>query len=411
MLTAAQRKKRDSPVAKKVGTLSPFQLFVVCLITCIAVASVYWTQVVLAEVGVAFDVSAAQARLAFSACSIAYAISFFLFAPFADRISARKLAQFGLCATAIAVGASATVNSFNVYLGIVTLQGGLAAAVPAATFALMPRIAEKDTLGSYFGLVIASTVIGISVGRAAMGFLTTSFNFHGALLICTIAFFLVAILTLVLPKDGIVDAKRTNGVFKMYLETTRILISPMRFGLFLVGFMLFFGYLGTVTFLTLRLQEAPFSLSGSTIGIISLVGLSAVLGAPISGRIIPRFGSLSVALAGLVCVFLAIACFALAQSVIAVSAGMFLVFFGVFACQPAMLVRLTERVKPENKGGASSLYLLTCLAAGSLASAALGPVWLNYRWQGIVIICGLAISLSIVILLLDACCAEKCRGA
>jgi len=114
MLTAAQRKKWDSPVAKKVGTLSPFQLFVVCLITCIAVASVYWTQVVLAEVGAAFDVSAAQARLAFSACSIAYAISFFLFAPFADRISARKLAQFGLCATAITVGASATVNSFNV---------------------------------------------------------------------------------------------------------------------------------------------------------------------------------------------------------------------------------------------------------------------------------------------------------
>jgi len=366
-------------VKEKTGALSPFQLLVVCLITCVAVASVYWTQAVLAEVGAAFDVSAAQARLAFNACSIAYAIAFFLFAPFADRISARKLAQFGLCATAIAVGASATVNSFNVYLGIVTLQGGLAAAVPAATFALMPRIAEKDKLGSYFGMVIASTVIGISVGRAAMGFLTTSFDFRGALLICTIAFLVMAILTIVLPNDDILGTKKTESVFGMYLETTRILISPMRFGLFLVGFMLFFGYLGMVTFLTLRLQEAPFSLSSSTIGIISLVGLSAVLGAPLSGRLIPRFGSLPVALAGLVCVLLAIACFALAQSIIAVSIGMFLVFFGVFACQPAMLVRLTERVKPENKGGASSLYLLTCLAAGSLASAVLGPVWLNYR--------------------------------
>jgi len=410
MLMVAQSKQWDSPVKEKTGALSPFQLLVVCLITCVAVASVYWTQAVLAEVGAAFDVSAAQARFAFSACSIAYAIAFFLFAPFADRISARKLAQFGLCATAIAVGASATVNSFNVYLGIVTLQGCLAAAVPAATFALMPRIAEKEKLGSYFGLVIASTVIGISVGRAVMGFLATSFDFHNALLICTIAFFVMAILTLVLPKDGIVDTKRTNSVFKMYLETTRIIVSPMRFGLFLTGFMLFFGYLGVVTFLTLRLQEAPFSLNGSTIGIISLVGLSAVLGAPLSGKLIPRFGSLPVALAGLACVLLAIICFALAQSIIAISAGMSLVFFGVFACQPAMLVRLTERVKPENKGGASSLYLLTCLVAGSLASAALGPVWLNHHWQGTVMACGLAIALGVAALLLDGyVCKRRCE--
>jgi len=395
---------------EKVGALAPLQLLIVCLITCFAVASVYWTQAVLTEVGTAFDVSAPQARLAFSACSIAYAIAFFLLAPFADRISARKLAQFGLCATAIAVGASAAVDSFTVYLGIVTLQGGFAAAVPAATFALMPRIAEKDKLGSYFGLMIASTVIGISVGRAAMGFLTSSFDFRDALLICTIAFLVMTILTLVLPRNETLNTKKTRGVIRMYLETTGILISPMCFGLFLAGFMLFFGYLGTVTFLTLRLQEAPLSLSSSTIGIISLVGLSAVLGAPLSGKLIPRFGSLSVALTGLVCVLLAIVCFALTQSIITVSAGMFLIFFGVFACQPAMLVRLTERVKPESKGSASSLYLLTCLAAGSLASAALGSVWLHYRWQGIVISCGLAITLGVAVLLLDAYAAGRRRG-
>jgi len=85
---------------------------------------------------------------------------------------------------------------------------------------------------------------------------------------------------------------------------------------------------------------------------ISLVGLSAVLGAPLSGKLIPRFGSLPVASTGLVCVLLAIVCFALFQSIFAVSVGMFLIFFGVFACQPAMLVRLTERVKLEGKGSA-----------------------------------------------------------
>lgn len=387
---------------EKNGTLSPSQLFVACLITCVAVASVYWTQAVLAEIGAAFGVSAAQARLAFSACSITYAIAFFLFAPFADRISARKLAQFGLVATAIAIGISATLDSFNAYLGIVMLQGSFAAAVPAAIYALMPRIAGKDRLGNYFGLIIASSVIGISAGRAIMGLLTTGFDFRGALLVCSVALFALAALTLCLPKDEILDVKQAKNVLQMYLEAVGILISPTRCGLFLAGFLLFFGYLGSITFLTLRLQDAPFSFSSSTIGIISLVGLSAALGAPLSGKLIPRLGSLRVALAGIVCVLLAIACIALAQSAIAVSVGMFLIFFGVFACQPAILVRLSERVKPENRGAASSLYLLTCLAAGSFASAALGPIWLNHHWQGISIACGLAIVLSAAALMVDA---------
>jgi len=74
-----------------------------------------------------------------------------------------------------------------------------------------------------------------------------------------------------------------------------------------------------------------------------------------------------------------------------------------------MLVRLTERVKPESKGSASSLYLLTCLMAGSFASAALGPVWFSHHWHGITMICGAAIVLSGTALLLDAHVIKKHR--
>src|SRR6218665_809970 len=77
---------------------TPSQLAVVCAITCIAVASVYWTQPVLMEIGIAYDVSATKARLAFSACSIAYALSFFFVAPLTDQISSRRLAGIGLSA-------------------------------------------------------------------------------------------------------------------------------------------------------------------------------------------------------------------------------------------------------------------------------------------------------------------------
>lgn len=387
--------------------LTPSQLAVVCAITCIAVASVYWTQPVLVEIGVAYGVSAMQARFAFSACSLAYAIAFFFVAPLTDRISSRRLAGLGLTATGLMTAASAIFEGFNGFVFSMSVQGAAAAIAAAAMYALMPRIAGKERLGLYFGLIIASSVVGITAGRSVMGLLTASIDIRGALLVCAGALLAMAALVLVLPQDHIALVSSRESYLRQCLKTASMLISPACGGLFLVGFLLFFGYLGTLTFLTLRLQQPPFSLDSSAIGVISLAGLSATFGAPLSGVLARRIGSLRVAMCGLACVLLAIACLALAQSAIWISVGMFLMFFGVFSCQPAIFVRICERVDAMNRGAASSLYLLTCLGAGGLASAALGPIWIEYGWYGITTTTFLAVVLSMLALLMNSYLKEK----
>jgi len=386
---------------------TPSQLAVVCAITCIAVASVYWTQPVLMEIGIAYDVSATKARLAFSACSIAYALAFFFVAPLTDQISSRRLAGIGLSATGLMTAVSAMFEGFNGFIFSISVQGATAAIAASAMFALMPRIAGKERLGLYFGLIIASSVVGITAGRAVMGLLTASIDIRGALFVCAGALLAMAALTLVLPQDHIVPVSSHESYLRQCCKTAGMLISPTCGMLLLVGSLLFFGYLGTLTFLTLRLQQAPFLLDGSAIGGISLVGLSAIFGAPLSGVLIRRIGSLRVAMCGLSCVLLAIVCLALAQSVAWISVGMFLMFFGVFFCQPAIFVRICERVNSAKRGAASSLYLLTCLGTGGLASAALGPIWIEYGWRGITAITALAVVLSMLALLMDFCLKEK----
>jgi YNFM family putative membrane transporter len=171
---------------------------------------------------------------------------------------------------------------------------------------------------------------------------------------------------------------------------------------FATGFLLFFGYLGTVTFLTLRLHEPPFSFDSATIGFISLLGLGSVLGAPLSGRLVGRVGSLAVGVSGLLIVLGALAGLVWASSIGGVGASLFAIFLGVFVCQPAVFVRIAQRVPPQRRGSASSLYLLTCLGAGSLASAVLGPVWTHAGWIGITAVCAGSVSISLLILLGDA---------
>jgi YNFM family putative membrane transporter len=103
----------------------------------------------------------------------------------------------------------------------------------------------------------------------------------------------------------------------------------------------------------------------------------------------------------------AIVCLAFAESVTGISGGLFLIFLGTFVCQPAVFVRIAERVPADRRGAASSLYLLTCLGAGSMASAALGPLWTAAGWAGVTMACLAAVAASLLLLASDR--ATHCK--
>lgn len=374
---------------------------IACLATCIAVASVYMTQPVFAEIGEAYRLTAKDARIAFSVTSITYALAFFVLGPLSDHIGARRMAGLGLLFASVSVAASALLADYTGFLIACGVQGAAAAAVPAAMFALMPRIARKDQVGTFFGLIIAATVVGITLGRSAMGLLAAGIGLRSSLFVFAVALIVMAVFTRALPEDT-TQARRSKGFLLIYGETARMLIAPDLLRLFATGFLLFFGYLGVVTFLTLRLHQPPFSFDSAAIGSISLLGLGAVVAAPVAGRLVGRLGSLAVALGGLVIVLAAIGCLAWAQSTAGAAAGLFLIFLGVFACQPAVFVRIAQRVGTDRRGAASSLYLLTCLGAGSLASVVLGPAWATGGWTEITEICALSAVLSAALLMSDA---------
>ena len=157
---------------------------VACMTTCIAVASVYLTQPVFSEIAAAYGRPISDARLAFSVSSIAYALAFFVFGPLSDHIGVRRMARMGLLLGAASAVSAALFDHYTGFLLACGAQGVSAAAVPAAMFALMPRIARKEHIGTYFGLIIAASVVGITLGRAAMGLLTAGLGLRGALLAC-----------------------------------------------------------------------------------------------------------------------------------------------------------------------------------------------------------------------------------
>lgn len=392
----------ENSSAPRTGTV-----LIACLATCLAVASVYLTQPIFTDIAKAFDLPAGDARLAFGVASISYALAFFFLGPLSDYVSASRMARMGLTLTALCLAAAAAVPRFDLLLVAMAASGAAAATVPAAMFALLPRIAQREQVGTYFGLIIAASVVGITLGRAGMGILAGSAGWQHAFLIAAVALLLTVAVTLALPREGADHAHKASSIGAAYRNGLSMLIEPRLLLLFATGFLLFFGYLGVVTFLTFRLQQAPFSYNSAAIGSISLVGLSAVLGAPLSGRLATKIGPQAVALTGFGIVALAISCLRVAETGTMATIGLFTLFLGVFSCQPAIFVQIAGRVGSDRRGAASSLYLLTCLGAGSLSSFLLGPVWAAWGWPGVTGTGLVAVAAGAVILIGDGYVARK----
>lgn len=361
-------------------------------VTCPAVASVYMTHVIFPQVGTSFGVSAPDARISFLVASLAYALAFFVFGPLSDAVDARSLARGGAIAIVLLVVLATLVGSFPVFLVVVAAAAIAAAAVPAAMFALLPRVAPQGLAGVYFGLLIGSTVAGITLGRSFTAVLAGWLGWREAFL-CIGALNLVSLALIpLLPREESKKGARAS-LPRTYLVAARLFVDVAVARLLAVGALVFFGYLGVVTFLTLRLHDAPFRYDATTIGLINLIGVIGILGAPLAGRLINHIGAPRVVLASLGTIVLGISALAVATGAVVVALGVLLVFVGVFCCQPAVLFLLARVVSPEQRGAASSIYLLCCLCAGSAATGALGPVWSSGGWTAVV-----AVGIGVVVL-------------
>jgi YNFM family putative membrane transporter len=355
------------------------------------------THVTFPQIGRSFAVGAGDARLSVSVATFAYALAFFVFGPLADRHDERAMIRAATLAIASLVALATVVHSFAMFLCLLGAAAAAAAAVPAAMFALLPRIAPPERTGVCFGLLIGGTVAGITLGRSLTGVLAGLAGWHRAFL-AVAALNLASLLLLPLvPRDT--SRRQRGSLARSYAGAARIVLQRSVPRLLGIGALVFFGYLGVITFLTQRLHAAPFRYGSTAIGLISAIGLVGLVGAPLAGRLINRIGAPRVVVGSLGTILLGTLALAIAASTPVVLLGVVLVFLGVFSCQPAVLFLIAGEVSSEHRGAASSIYLLCCLCAGSAAPAVLGPVWSGGGWSAIV---GASLSASLLAALLAA---------
>ncbi|MBI9078047.1 MAG: MFS transporter, partial [Desulfatibacillum sp.] len=270
-----------------------------------------------------------------------------------------------------------------------------ASAIPAAMFTYMVHTAPQQRVGVFVGALLAAATIGVIIGRLAMGLMTAWWGWEVAFrVLAAIVLSLGISVLFFLPKPVTGIVIQDFSICEALSKPFKLMATPRISALFLTGFLLFFGFMGMVTFLTYRLGQAPFYYTAREIGLVSLAGLTSLLGAPLSGAFSQKFGWYRVAIFGLSLCLVSFQVMGWTSSLLPLIVGILMVFLGAYSTQPSIFFEVSQSVPIENTGCASSMYIMFCIGGGSAAATLLGPVWVSWGWTGVTLACTISLAAS-----------------
>ncbi|OCG11909.1 MFS transporter [Gilliamella apicola] len=366
------------------------------LLIVLLVGSVYISQLIFQEISQSYHIDILAARNVFSLSCFFYAISFFIYGPLSDKVSTRLLVLVGSIGTVCCLILSVIVDCFDLYLIIMSLIGFFAAAVPAALFAYTAKNTPNHKLPQAMGVMISASIVGIIFSRSMIAMLTDLWSWQIGFIIYADVIILICLFVPFCIKKTNAQSSDTS-VLDTYLGALKLLFDKAVIIFLLVGFLLFFVYLGLSSLLTFYLKSAPFYLSSTILGWLNFAGLSAIIGTIITGKLSQVINERYLLVIYLIAVCASVVTIGYSSTLYVIGLGIFSLFLFVFGIQPLVITMLNKIVSINSRGAISSLYLLSCLAGGSIGTYLLGIVYQNMDWSGVVAIC---VILTIVNLIL-----------
>lgn len=387
----------SSPVVKQQGQPRLGALITLFLVPAFIFANMYTTQAILPVLSADFHISAPEAGLTVSLLVLAVAIGSLFYGPLSDRVGRKK----------VMVGASALVVVPTLLCGLApnfaalvlfrSVQGLL---MPGLTSVAIPYVNEEFE-GKGRGLAMGIYVSGLTLGglfaRVGSAALTGFYGWRIALETFTFPTIIaVLIMWRFLPETSgrrvastaFEKVSATSDKRAIVHQTLRDMAMHLRnrrlVGAFIIGFTLFFGFIGTFTFLPYYLTGPYFKLPTIALSLVYLLWLTGIF-SPLAGTIAGRIGSrravaFSMGLAALGMLI------SLIPNLPIVIFGLGLLALGMFATVPAVNLYLGEQATAA-KGTAASMYLSLYYFGGSFGAILPGYALLWNGWFGVILLC------------------------
>jgi MFS family permease len=346
-----------------------------------AFLGLYATQPLLPTLEQLFHASKTAVSMTLTASTIGVAIAAPLVGSVADRLGRKRVMVWSASLLALSTLLDATATGLPSLIFWRFLQGLFTPGVFAVTVAYVQEEWSAGDTGRAMAIYVTGTVIGGFSGRMVSGVIASRWTWHWAFVAIGLLSAGAALaLQVWLPPERHFTG-RTGGA-SLVSGMAAHLRNPRLAATFTAGFGLLFTLVGTFTYVTFHLSEAPFHLGPLAIGSLFFTYLFGAAVTPPCGRVIDRYGhraamalAMGIGMAGML--------LTLVPNLWAVVTGLALCCSGVFIGQATTASYIGLAAK-TGKALAVGLYVTCYYVGGSVGAELPGFLWPFGGWTACV---------------------------
>ncbi|WP_111742051.1 MFS transporter [Leminorella richardii] len=358
-------------------------------------ALLYCVQPILPILSADFNISPASSSLSLSLSTAMLAVGLLFTGPISDAVGRKPVMVTALLLAALFTIASTLTTSWHGILITRALVGLSLSGVAAVAMSYLSEEIDPQYVAFAMGLYISGNSIGGMSGRLLTGVLTDLFSWRITLgIIGAVALIAALVFWRILPpskhfRPSSLRPKTLLLNFRLHWHDRGL---PL---LFAEGFLLMGSFVTLFNYIGYRLMEAPYYISQTFVGFLSLVYITGTYSSPKAGALTFKYGRGPVFMAsvGLMLLGLVISLF---SPIWLILIGLLAFSCGFFAAHSVASSWIGQRAK-RAKGQASALYLFFYYAGSSVAGTSGGFVWYHYGWSGLVLFLSLMLACALFI--------------
>ncbi|GKX54669.1 MFS transporter [Leminorella grimontii] len=358
-------------------------------------ALLYCVQPILPILSADFNISPASSSLSLSLSTAMLAVGLLFTGPISDAVGRKPVMVTALLLAALFTIASTLTTSWHGILITRSLVGLALSGVAAVAMSYLSEEIDPMHVAFAMGLYISGNSIGGMSGRLLTGVLTDIFSWRITLgIIGLIALAAALVFWRILPpsrhfRPSSLRPRTLLLNFRLHWHDRGL---PL---LFAEGFLLMGSFVTLFNYIGYRLMEAPYNISQTFVGFLSLVYLTGTYSSPKAGALTFKYGRGRVFMISVGLMLLGL-CISLFSSIWLILVGLLIFSCGFFAAHSVASSWIGQRAK-RAKGQASALYLFFYYTGSSIAGTSGGLVWYHYGWSGLVLFLSLMLVCALFI--------------
>ena len=379
-------------IAETAPDLTQRQLFLMALSCALAVAAIYYHQLLLPQITSTFGVTPTHGNLIATMTQFGYAVGLLFVVPLADAIQPRRLATIATVANSIALLACAVAPTFFLLM-MSTFSVGLSAVSAQIIIPAVSARTTPSTRGRVVGWLLGGLSSGVLLARIASGIAGAYFGWRAIFVLASTFDVALVIALRKLPSStGLTTVRYRNlmgSLLALVREEPQLRVSAAS------GFLVFAAFNAVWATLATLLVRPPYGFGSATIGAFGLVGFPGLVLSPHVGAVIDRIGARHMACVGAAIVGVAFLFVAAGGSrLAALMFGMTLLDVGNRVCLVANQTRIYA-LRPDARSRLNTVFFVWCFLGGAVG-AALGSYGARHgAWLGLAKV-GAAIALAAI---------------